>query len=66
MTATGSNPVQKTITVEASQERAFEVFTAGIDTWWPRSHHIGKSPMKKNIVEGRRAPLLRRAGRWRR
>jgi uncharacterized protein YndB with AHSA1/START domain len=53
MTATQSTPVQKTITVEASPQRAFEVFTAGIDTWWPRSHHIGKSPMKKNILEGR-------------
>jgi uncharacterized protein YndB with AHSA1/START domain len=29
------------------------VFTEGIDTWWPRTHHIGKSPMKKAIVEGR-------------
>jgi uncharacterized protein YndB with AHSA1/START domain len=53
MTATESNTVQKTITVEASPERAFEVFTAGIDTWWPRTHHIGKSPMKKSIIEGR-------------
>jgi uncharacterized protein YndB with AHSA1/START domain len=47
------NSVKKTITVEASPERAFEVFTAGIDTWWPRTHHIGSSPMKKTIVEGR-------------
>jgi uncharacterized protein YndB with AHSA1/START domain len=46
-------PVRKSITVKASPERAFEIFTEGIDTWWPRSHHIGKSPMKKSIVEGR-------------
>lgn len=46
-------PVRKTITVQASVERAFRVFTEGIDAWWPRSHHIGKSPMKEAIVEGR-------------
>ena len=46
-------PVRKSITVKAGAERAFEVFTQGIDTWWPRTHHIGKSPMKKAIIEGR-------------
>jgi uncharacterized protein YndB with AHSA1/START domain len=46
-------PVQKSVTVRAGLERAFDVFTAGFDTWWPRSHHIGKSPMRKAIIEGR-------------
>jgi uncharacterized protein YndB with AHSA1/START domain len=46
-------PVRRTISVSASVERAFRVFTAEFDTWWPRSHHIGKSPMKKAIVEGK-------------
>jgi len=46
-------PVRKSITVKAGAERAFQVFTEGMDTWWPRSHHIGKSPMKKAIIEGR-------------
>ena len=45
--------VRKSITVQADPQRAFEVFTAEFDTWWPRSHHIGKSPMKRAIVEGR-------------
>src|SRR5262249_51164977 len=45
-------PVRKSITVKASLERAFEVFTAGFDTWWPRSHHIGNAPMKRAIIEG--------------
>jgi uncharacterized protein YndB with AHSA1/START domain len=46
-------PVRKSIRVKATAERAFQVFTEGIDTWWPRSHHIGKSPMKRIILEGR-------------
>ena len=44
--------VLKSITVKASAERAFQVFTEEIDTWWPRSHHIGKVPMKKALIEG--------------
>jgi hypothetical protein len=46
------DPVHKTITVKASVERAFQVFTEGFDTWWPRTHHIGKAPLKKAIIEG--------------
>ena len=46
-------PVEKSITVRASVERAFEVFTSGFDSWWPRSHHIGKLPMKRAVIEGR-------------
>lgn len=48
-----SVPVRKSITVKASAERAFQVFTDGVDTWWPRTHHIGKLPMKKGVIEGR-------------
>lgn len=44
-------PVRKTITVRATPERAFRVFTEGVDTWWPRTHHIGKSPMKRVVIE---------------
>jgi len=53
MDPTAEVPVRKSITVKASAEHAFQVFTEGFDTWWPLSHHIGKSPMKKAIVEGR-------------
>jgi uncharacterized protein YndB with AHSA1/START domain len=45
--------VRKSITVKASADHAFQVFAEGFDTWWPRSHHIGKSPMKKAIIEGK-------------
>ena len=53
MTETTIKAVLKTITVKTSVEHAFRVFTEGVDTWWPRSHHIGKAPMKKCIIEGR-------------
>jgi len=29
------------VRVNAPPEQAFEVFTAGIGRWWPKSHHIG-------------------------
>ncbi|HUF54629.1 MAG TPA: SRPBCC family protein [Dehalococcoidia bacterium] len=31
--------VRKSITVRAAPEKAFEVFTAGIERWWPRKTH---------------------------
>ena len=46
-------PVLKSVTVKARAERAFQVFTEGFDTWWPRSHHIGKSPMTRAVIECR-------------
>ncbi len=45
-------PVRRSVTVKASPEHAFTVFTEGFDSWWPREHHIGKSPLKKAIIEG--------------
>ena len=44
-------PVLKTITVNATLAHAFQVFTDGIDRWWPRSHHIGSSPMERIVLE---------------
>jgi uncharacterized protein YndB with AHSA1/START domain len=44
--------VRKSVTVQASVDKAFRVFTEGLDTWWPRTHHIGKSPMTKGVIEG--------------
>jgi len=50
--------VKKQIVVETSQPRAFRTFTDGIDRWWPREHHIGKSPLERMVVEPRSG------GRW--
>jgi uncharacterized protein YndB with AHSA1/START domain len=43
--------IRKTITVQASQERAFRVFTEQFNTWWPREHHIGKADLAEAIIE---------------
>jgi uncharacterized protein YndB with AHSA1/START domain len=51
-------PVRKQIVIEAPQAHVFRVFTDGMDSWWPRQHHIGSSPMAKQILE----PAL--GGRW--
>lgn len=50
---TANTPVRKTISVKASAERAFEVFTAGFDTWWPRSHKLFEGELASAIVEGK-------------
>ena len=50
---TAITPVRKTITVKTDAPAAFEVFTNGIDTWWPRSHHIGSAPLQKAVIEPR-------------
>lgn len=44
-------PIRKTLEVRASLEKAFAVFTDGFDRWWPRSHSIGASPLKRAVLE---------------
>jgi uncharacterized protein YndB with AHSA1/START domain len=51
-------PVRKSVSVAASAEHAFEVFTTGFDRWWPRSHSIGDAPLKAAVMEPRAG------GRW--
>ena len=54
MTTESSAPlVRQSVTVRATPAAAFAIFTDDFDSWWPRSHHIGRSPMKKAFVEGR-------------
>jgi uncharacterized protein YndB with AHSA1/START domain len=54
MTSVADASVKKSVVVSASVEHAFEVFTSGFDSWWPRGHHIGKSPMTEAVIEGKR------------
>lgn len=51
-------PVIKSLIVETSQAKAFDVFTAGIDRWWPKEHHIGDAKPVKSVIEPRKG------GRW--
>ncbi|WP_293385938.1 hypothetical protein [Phenylobacterium sp.] len=50
--------IRKSLTVRATPEKAFEVFTKGLDRWWPRSHVLGDSPLKEAVLEPRVG------GRW--
>lgn len=44
--------VRKEITVEASQARAFDVFTREHGAWWPlATHHIGSAAAEAAIIE---------------
>jgi uncharacterized protein YndB with AHSA1/START domain len=51
-------PVRKSVHVNASQARAFEVFTSGLGRWWPLDHGIGNTPRKAAVME------TRLGGRW--
>jgi len=50
--------VRRTVVVAASQERAFTVFTEGMTSWWPASHHLGQVDLARVVVEPRAG------GRW--
>ena len=50
--------VSKSVRVSAPIERAFSVFVEQMETWWPATHHIGKTPFEAIFVEPRVG------GRW--
>jgi uncharacterized protein YndB with AHSA1/START domain len=50
--------VRKSVRVQAPVERAFSVFVEQMETWWPATHHIGKTPFEAIFVEPRIG------GRW--
>ncbi len=51
-------PIRKSLVVEAPIARAFSVLTEHMTMWWPRTHHVGASPMAACVVEPRVG------GRW--
>ena len=51
--------VKKSLRVAAAPERAFEVFTKQMGSWWPlATHHIGKIEARDAVIEPRVG------GRW--
>jgi uncharacterized protein YndB with AHSA1/START domain len=58
MTQQIETSVRRTVTVAARRERAFDVFTAGFGTWWPKAHHIGAAELAAVTLEPRAG------GRW--
>lgn len=50
--------VRRTISVAASKQHAFEVFTAQFGSWWPKDYHIGDAEMADFVLE----PKV--GGRW--
>ncbi|MGF1467353.1 MAG: SRPBCC domain-containing protein [Sandaracinaceae bacterium] len=46
-----SEPLRKTLRVRCGQERAFRVFTAQLDRWWPPDHR--RLPGSRLELEGR-------------
>jgi uncharacterized protein YndB with AHSA1/START domain len=52
-----TSAVRRSVTVQAPPERAFDVFTTGMSSWWPMdSHHIGETEAVEILMEPR--------GRW--
>src|SRR5258705_8570074 len=47
------NSVRFEIEIGAPIEHAFRVFTEGLDSWWPRDHHIGRGDMAVALLEPR-------------
>jgi uncharacterized protein YndB with AHSA1/START domain len=50
--------IRRQVVVDCSQQRAFEVFTAEMTSWWPKAHHIGSAPIEEIVIEPREG------GRW--
>ena len=56
--AASSTAIRKTIHLNVPVKTAFRVLTEKMGSWWPASHHIGKTPFTEVIVEPRMG------GRW--
>ena len=50
--------IRKSLTVAAPPQKAFSVFTEGFDRWWPKTHTVGETPLKRAVLEPRTG------GRW--
>jgi len=48
-------PVVRDVVVRAPVETCYRVFVEGLDTWWPREHHIG---VDRTVAEFRIEPFV--------
>jgi uncharacterized protein YndB with AHSA1/START domain len=46
-----TEPIRKEVVVDVDPDRAFEIFTADMTSWWPTAHHIGSAPIETIVVE---------------
>jgi uncharacterized protein YndB with AHSA1/START domain len=53
MTAATETSVRTEVTVKASQERAFKVFTEEMASWWHPDHHLIQGELQTMVVEPR-------------
>ncbi|HEY2161354.1 MAG TPA: SRPBCC family protein, partial [Solirubrobacteraceae bacterium] len=51
MQDTATTSVIDTIVVDAPVDRAFEVFTKEMGTWWPPEHHILEAELQEMVFE---------------
>ena len=51
-------PVRREVVVDCDAQRAFDLFTADMTSWWPKQHHIGSTPIAEIVIEPRTG------GRW--
>ncbi|GAY13080.1 SRPBCC family protein [Pseudonocardia sp. N23] len=51
-------PITGTVSLTIPVERAFEVFTQSINSWWPHQFHIGTADVDEVVLESRVG------GRW--
>lgn len=44
-------PITGTVTIAASIDKAFELFTGSINAWWPHQYHIGQVDVAEVVLE---------------
>jgi uncharacterized protein YndB with AHSA1/START domain len=44
-------PITREVVVDCDPQRAFDLFTDDMTSWWPAEHHIGTTPIAEVVVE---------------
>jgi uncharacterized protein YndB with AHSA1/START domain len=58
MTTATLPAIRRTVTVDATADRAFRVFTESFTSWWPADYHIGEADYAEAVIEPHQG------GRW--